>query len=354
MMRIDFSAQDIEDLHYWRFHHPHPRVQLRMEVLYLRAKGFLLKEIGKATSLSENTIRSYIRQYLHGGIDALMTLNYTGPQSDLQEHAETLKDYFEKNPPRSIPHAAAEIERLTGIKRSDTQVRKFLKKLGMKFLKSGYVPIQADPEVQQRFVNEQLDPRLKQAQRLKSAVFFVDACHLIWGVVLACLWCFRRIWVPQPSGRQRFSVLGAVDPVTQEFIGVFTTGRVTAATVCELLRKIRDRHPVLSKITVVLDNAKYQRTLGVQEEAKRQNIELLHLPPYSPNLNLIERVWKYLKKECLSSKYYSTFEEFCQVIERFLSVANPTFKKAMKSLLTAKFQIWPKPDLVASHLNPAN
>ena len=81
----------------------------------------------------------------------------------------------------------------------------------------------------------------------------MDACHLIWGVVLACLWCFRRIWVPQPSGRQRFSVLGAVDPVTQEFIGVFTTGRVTAATVCELLRKIRDRHPVLSKITVVLE-----------------------------------------------------------------------------------------------------
>lgn len=151
MITIEFTATEKQALHYERFHHPHPRVQKKMEALWLKSQGLPHKEITKLTGISPNTLRSYIRDYQSGGIEKLKEINFYRPQSELVNHTRTLKDHFREFPPASINEAIATIESLTGIKRSPTQVRQFFKSLGMRCLKVGVIPAKADPDVQSEY-----------------------------------------------------------------------------------------------------------------------------------------------------------------------------------------------------------
>src|SRR4028119_2515736 len=135
MTPTDFTPEHIDALHYERFHHPHPRVQEKMEAVYLKSQGLLHKDICRLTRISENTLRSFLRQYQEGGIERLKRTDWAGTTSELDEHRETLEEFFRQDPPRSTAQAAAEIERITGVKRGPTQVRQFLKGLGLKFRK---------------------------------------------------------------------------------------------------------------------------------------------------------------------------------------------------------------------------
>ena len=109
---------------------------------------------------------------------------------------------------------------------------------------------------------------------------------------MSVVWCLARVWIKAPSGRQRFNVLGALDAVTKEVVTVVNSAYINSLSVCALLEKLATLRPTLP-ITVVLDNARYQRCALVQTCADQLKIELLFLPTYSPNLNLIERLWKF-------------------------------------------------------------
>jgi transposase len=151
MFALSFTADEIETLHFERFHHPHPRVQQRMEALWLKSQDLPHKEIARLAGISENTLRSYFRAWQQGGVEQLKTLNFRQPKSELMEHLGTLEDYFMEHPPASANEARAKIEELTGIRRCPTQVRQFLKHLGLRRLKVGCLPAKADPEKQQEF-----------------------------------------------------------------------------------------------------------------------------------------------------------------------------------------------------------
>ena len=157
------------------------------------------------------------------------------------------------------------------------------------------------------------------------------------GTYLGYLWCFARILVRSPSGRQRFNVLGALDAITHQLVTVTNDSYITATSVCELLEKIALLE-LQVPITLVMDNARYQRCRLVLEKAADLGIEILFLPTYSPNLNLIERLWKFVRKECLYAKYYEHFELFKQAIEHCLSETTGLHKSALSSLLTLEFQ----------------
>jgi transposase len=124
--------------------------------------------------------------------------------------------------------------------------------------------------------------------------------------------------VRAPSGRQRFNVLGALNAITHQLLMVTNESSITATSVCELLEKIA-LLGLQTPVTVVMDNARYRRCRLVLEVATRLGIEMLFLPPYSPNLNLIERLWRCVRKECLYAKYYEHFEPFKQALTKCLS-----------------------------------
>jgi transposase len=165
----------------------------------------------------------------------------------------------------------------------------------------------------------------------------VDAAHFVLGAYLGFLWCFAGVLVRAPSGRQRFNVLGALNAITHQLVTVTNESYITAISVCELLDKLAGLG-LSVPITVVMDNARYQRCRLVLEKAASLGIDILFLPTYSPNLNLIERLWKFVRKECLYAKYYEHFELFKRSIEHCLSETTGLHHSALSSLLTLEFQ----------------
>jgi transposase len=345
MFQVTFTPAEKESINYERFHHPHPHVQRKMEVLWCKSLGKSHQEIAEIAAVHPNTVTSYLKEYEEGGLEAVRCLNFYQPQSQLQEHRATLKEYFEQHPCPSLKAAAAKIEDLTGLKRSVPQVEKFLKQMGMKCRKVGCLPAKADPEQQAEFLSRQLQPRLDEAQAGQRAVFFVDAAHFVLAPFLGFLWCFARIFIPAPAGRQRFNVLAALNAVTHELVMVTNDSYITATSVCALLQHLAALH-LSVPITLVLDNARYQHCALVQELAATLQIELLFLPPYSPNLNLIERLWKFVKKEALYSQYYENFASFKAAITQVLNETSGKHKLALDSLLTLNFQTFEKSQIM--------
>lgn len=190
---------------------------------------------------------------------------------------------------------------------------------------------------QAKFLDTKLRPKLDNAQAGKGHVFFVDAAHFVFGTFLCRVWSFVRIHVRAASGRQRFNVLGAWNAVTRELVSVTNTTVVNTETICELLQKIKSLG-LTGRITIVLDNARYQRNAVVQAMAAKLRITLLFLPSYSPNLNLIERLWKFTKRRALYGRYHPTFKDFQAAIQEVLEGVSTKYEQPLASLMTLNFQ----------------
>jgi transposase len=190
---------------------------------------------------------------------------------------------------------------------------------------------------QKEFLAIELQPALDAAVAGQGHVLFVDAAHFVFGTFLCCLWSIARVSVRAASGRQRFNVLGAWNAVTRQLLAVTNTTVVNTETMCELLRKIA-AEGLVGPVTVVLDNARYQRNKIVQALAVELNIHLMFLPSYSPNLNLIERLWGFAKRQSVYGKYHATFASFRAAIETTLAEIPTTHAKRLETLMALKFQ----------------
>ena len=207
------------------------------------------------------------------------------------------------------------------------------------------LPAKADPDQQREYLEQEMQPRLDESREGRRVVCYVDAAHFVLAPFLGFLWSVARIFIPAPSGRQRFNVLGALNAITHEMVTITNDAYITAQSVCDLLDKLAALY-VGIPITLFLDNARYQKCALVMEKAKSLKIELCFLPTYSPNLNLIERVWKFVKKKCLYSKYYDKFPAFKLAISKCLDETMTTHKTDLDSLLTLRFQLFEKTQLV--------
>ena len=313
------------------------------------ALGFSDADIARALGVTVATVRSHLRKCAQDGLDALLRFEVGGRVSRLAAHTTSFEEEFRQRPPTSARDAAQRVEALTGIRCSPSQVRVWMQQMGMKCRKVAPIPAKADPEAQETFVAEQIEPRVAEAQAGGRYLFFVDAAHCVFGPYLGYLWCLVRILVQTPSGRQRFNVLGALNAITHEIVTVTNTGYINSHSVVELLETLAQQFSD-RPITLILDNARYQRCQYVFEAATKLGIELLFLPPYSPNLNLIERLWKFTKADelygecwrCLNSHYYATFSEFCQAITTCLNEPTEDQQSRLRTLLTLKFQRFPK------------
>jgi transposase len=214
-----------------------------------------------------------------------------------------------------------------------------MKSIGMKVRKACSIPGKVDPQLQLEFYTNELLPKLEQASKGQRKVFFVDAAHFVMGAFLGMIWCFARVFIKTSPGRQRYNVLGAIDSQNQELISIRTTENINSSSVVALFEKIRTKYPD-SEITLIMDNASYQRCHFVRDHARSKGIDLLFLPPYSPNLNLIERLWKLTKRRCLTNQYYPDFKAFCRSIDKCLDDLLGPLKEELTSLMTLNFQFF--------------
>jgi transposase len=322
------------------------RARKKCWVVYLRKKGSRREEVAELLRIDEDTVTNYTKKYDESGLPGLLEENYRQPKSQLEPYTEQLKELFKKQVPHTVNQAIEMIDKEIGIRLKPSACRAFLKKMGMKCRRCGVVPGKATEDERQRqdqqeFHDKTLMPYLDEAKQGKRTVLFVDAAHFVMGAFLGMVWCFVRLLLPSASGRKRHNVLGAYDPIAHEAITVTNDTYINQDVFCEFLEKISKAYADSGRpITLVLDNARYQKCQSVANKAKELNIELLYLPPYSPNLNLIERLWRFVKKQVLYSKHYDCFDTFRKSINGCISELGTQFKNEMQSLMTMNFQLF--------------
>jgi len=129
MARLTFSEEEQQALHKERFEHPHPRVQQRLEVLWLISQGMTYSQAARLAGVSEATVDRYVAVYRQGGLEALRQCTWgKSSTSELMQHRASLEESFRHNPPHTVAQACQRIKDETGIERRPTQVRAFLKK----------------------------------------------------------------------------------------------------------------------------------------------------------------------------------------------------------------------------------
>ena len=182
--------------------------------------------------------------------------------------------------------------------------------------------------------------RKKGALTRRGKVYFLDAAHLLHAAVPSQGWIKRgrTVQLKTNSGRNRLNILGAYSPDERDLISLEGRESCDAERVAQLLAKIRAANPG-KRLLIVLDNAPYNHAAPVQEAAKRLRIELLYLPPYSPNLNLIERFWKFLKRKVARNRFHATFVEFRSAVQKVLNNI-AAYSDELASLMTERFQLF--------------
>lgn len=199
------------------------------------------------------------------------------------------------------------------------------------------MPAKANPKEQMAFVNNTMLPLIESAKNGLVELFFMDASHFVMGGFPGRVWSLVRRYVKTGSGRKRYNVLGALNFVTKKMETVCNNTYITATQVVEMLEKLAVAYS--KPINIILDNAAYQRCTFVKEAAERLGITLHFLPTYSPNLNLIERVWKLVKSKVLNAAYFETFEVFCNSVNECVDTLHTKLAEDMSRLVTPKFHI---------------
>lgn len=214
-----------------------------------------------------------------------------------------------------------------------------LHRLGFSYKKTKHVPSKANKEKQEEFLEsyKKLRKELKQTEK----IYFMDGVHPTHNSMPAYAWIKTGAdkEIKSNTGRQQININGVYSPDDQEII-IRDDASINSTSTFELLKQIESKHPELTKIYIVRDNARYYVSKEVQAHVSTSRIEFVPLPSYSPNLNLIERLWKLMKKKVMYNKYYPDFEGFKNAIYDFFETGPLIYRDEIKSLLTENFHIF--------------
>lgn len=306
----------------------------RIRVILLLDQGETYKNIAKFLFLDEGTIANYRQRYKEGGIEGLIVDDYSAKNCLLTEdEMMELSLHLESHVYLSVKDIIGHIQKTFGVKYTISGATKLLKRMGFSYKKPKPVPGKADKEKQQDFIEAY--------NRLKGhgKVYFSDSTHPQYNPVLSYEWIKKGMDfdVFTNSGRFHLNINGALciddlDIITR------TCEKVNGDSICDLLKAIRAKNKGDERLYLVLDNAPFNRSRKVKALAKELKIKLVYLPPYSPNLNPIERLWKFFKKKTLYNQYFETFEEFKAACTNFFRYAR-RHRPELETLLTDNFRV---------------
>ena len=286
--------------------------------------------------MDDSTLRRHYEIYIEKGIEGLLHFDYKSGLSYLSnEELKELDIHLQENMYRTAKEAGHYIEVKYGVTYCVEGVRSLLGRLNFVFKKTKHLPGKGDVAMQKAFVEQY--KQLKAAKGEDDQIYFTDAVHPLHNSILSEGWIKKGTekGIKANTGRNRLNINGACNAATAELV-IQEDSCINAQSTIALLDKLQQHQPK-GKIIVIVDNARYYRCTLVNEYIQNNlRIELIFLPPYSPNLNLIERFWKFYKKKILYNKYYETFEEFKKQSLDFLhNVAD--YKEDLLSLLKDNF-----------------
>jgi transposase len=319
------------------------RLGMRLSAVLWRDDGKTESEIAPLLGVCTRTIRNWLRLYRKKGLEALCLLHYQGDPGELTaSQAEQLKAEIQTGRFRCARQVREWLQVTFQVGYSLSGTKRLLQRLGCSFQKTTGFLFKAKCDQQEAFVQKYEADRPPVGAATRR--YFVDACHPIWGLelVYSC-WLLRgqRFLVGMGGGRKRLNILGTYCPQDHEYLDLRVhKGTISATQVIELMTRLQQRHPETKKFILYLDNARYQHARAVREwvEAqKAQGVEFVldFLPAYSPNLNLIERLWKFLRKHALQ-QWHPTYEAMQAAVAQVLDHLQD-YREELTALMTERF-----------------
>ena len=311
----------------------------RINTILLLNEGWSYEQIAQALFLDDSTVRRYETKYRSGGLDDLLDDNYAGGVSKLsEEQLSFLKDELKQKIYLSSKAICKFVEREFGVFYSPEGLVHLLHRIGFVYKKTKQVPGKADAEAQEKFLQE-VYVKLKASMKADDKLYFLDGVHPQHNSMPAYGWLEKGKTreIRSNSGRQRLNLNGALSLNDYEVV-IREDDSINAQSTIKLLAELEAKNPDAETIYCILDNARYYRALIVKEYLKTSKVELVFLPPYSPNLNLIERLWKFYRKKILYHKHYSSLGVFKTVTMDFFKNLS-SHRHELATLLTENFEI---------------
>lgn len=310
----------------------------RIKAIYSLGMGFSVEDVVKILMLDEETLRNYVKRYQTGGINALITDHYMGSFSKLSAvQLHELNVHLEQNTYLTVEAIIAYVDEAYDVLYSVSGMTDLLHRLKFTYKKSKLVPAKADKEKQEQFLKQLED--LRKNKGTSDPILYMDGVHPQHNTMLAYGWIKKGQdnIIKSNTGRQRININGVLDADTHAVI-THEAESINAISTIALLEKVEAAYPLAVIIYVICDNARYYRSKLVGKFLETSKIQLVFLPSYSPNLNLIERLWKFMKKQVLYNKYYEKFDTFKQTTLGFFENIQQ-YQTELDSLLTNNFQL---------------
>jgi transposase len=316
------------------------RISRRLNAILWLADGVTIEEVANRLGISARQVRKWLKTYDVHGLDGLCELHYKGRKCQL-DNAQTaeLKQEIAKGQFNTALQIVDWIDKHYQVRYSESGVKELLKRIGVSYHKVTGFMWKADPVEQEEWLDDyRCDPVGTGIRR-----YFVDACHVVWGYeMLFFCWLLvgQRFHVKVGGGRARLNILGAYCPEDHEYLDIrLTRDNINGEQFVNLLRVLLERHPETKKFILYLDNAKYYNKPCVKEWlARHPQFQLKFLPVYSPNLNLIERLWKLLRKEAFR-RSYDSFEQMQRGVSAVLDHL-PKYHRQLDTLMTEDFYVF--------------
>lgn len=347
MKTIQLTKEKRQEIEKRRRYTNNRQVYQRLSALLWLDDGKTREEVADLLGVSSRQVGNWLRIFRNQGLENLCALRYKGDPGFLSAlQIELLTAEVAKGVFHSARQICAWILDSFGIAYSLSGVKDLLQRLGVTYHKVSGFFAKADRSKQRSFRKkyQRHKREQKKAQDAGQEIrhYFVDACHPVWGVgLLYNCWLLRgqRFYVGVGNGRKRLNILGAYCPEDHEYVDLrLPKENITGEVFVRLLDKLHDKHPTAVKIILYLDNAKYYSKPCVKEwQKKHPEFHLVFLPAYSPNLNLIERLWKFMKGKALK-KWHKTFEAMQEAVANVLDHLQD-YSNELKTLMQDDFHI---------------
>lgn len=310
----------------------------KINAIILLGSGWDIDEVTEALLLDDETLRSYVKKYREHGIESILKTNYLGSKGRLNEkQLRILCEELDTHIHIATDSIIEFIKLKFNVEYSTSGVTDLLHRLGYVYKKPKLVPGKMDAQAQEEFIECYEEFMAKKPPEIE--VLFADGVHPEHNTMAAYGWIKKGEERPLKtnSGRQRINIHGAINIETLDTI-VVENEKVNSQSTIELMERIEEEYPCAPEIYIILDNAKYHYSALVKEYLENSRIVLVFLPTYSPNLNLIERLWRFFKKKVLYNTYYETFKEFKAACMNFFREIG-SYKDELRTLLNESFHV---------------
>jgi len=339
-MNVKLSPEEIQELQRIqkkdRFHR---RRFIKATVLLMLHRGLSMEDVQMSLTLDDNTVRRYVKAFQEKGLKRYMEDGfhpYSGKLTDEQEHA--LASHLDEFLYLDAQAVCDYVLKTFGVKYSISGMRDLLHRIGFVYKKTKAVPSKAEEKEQRAFLGQTLPGLLEEVAAGEAEVYFADGTHPTHNTKTGQGWIRKgeNFEIDCNSGRKRVNINAAIRATKPEHLVYDIAESINAQSTQRLCRKLLKKHPGKT-IYFVCDNARYNRCSWLQNWVSDKRIEFVFLPAYSPNLNLIERLWRYLRKEAIHSIYYDTYTKFRHSIIHFLENIKE-HKESLRKLLTLNFR----------------